>query len=85
MVQIAFTPALSHPQLTVICRVIVMDAEGVTLQSRAVETFLGPFVAGRRYGHAEFLDPDPHERGVSGLLQFTIEPELSLEFPFAFV
>jgi len=85
MVDIAFTPTLTHPQLTVIFQVILMDADGVSVQDRTVETFLGPFTAGERYSHSEFLDPDPQERDVSGLLRFTIEPEVSLEFPFSFV
>ncbi|HZM81326.1 MAG TPA: hypothetical protein VFC19_36835 [Candidatus Limnocylindrales bacterium] len=85
MVDIVFTPALNHPQLTVVFQVIVMDADGVSVQDRTVETFLGPFTAGERYSHSEFLDPDLQERDISGLLRFRIEPEVSLEFPFSFV
>ena len=85
MVDIVFTPALNHPQLTVVFQVIVMDADGVSVQDRTVETFVGPFTAGARYSHTEFLDPVLQERDVSGLLRFRIEPEVSLEFPFSFV
>lgn len=85
MVDIVFTPALNHPQLTVVFQVIVMDADGVSVQDRTVETFVGPFTAGERYSHTEFLDPVLQERDVSGLLRFRIEPEVSLEFPFSFV
>ena len=34
MVDIVFTPALNHPQLTVVFQVIVMDADGVSVQDR---------------------------------------------------
>lgn len=85
MVDIVFTPALTRPQLSVVFQIIVMDADGVSVQDRSVETFIGPFTAGERYSHSEFLDPEPADRDVSGLLRFTIEPEVSLEFPFAFV
>lgn len=85
MVDIVFTPSRSHPQLTVVFQVIVMDADGVGVQDRSVETFSGPFRAGERYSHSEFLEPGSQDRDVSGLLRFTIEPEVSLEFPFTFV